>query len=250
MAGAVSTPCFQYKVKNTFIEVDVFEDAFLNELAGRAQRQVSEPAPLINTLLDDLLSTKIQASKHDDIWTGKCLEDSGAHDVAKQAELSEPEKEPDLKHVGTEIKSNADSHDSRLEAMRTAREISDYQQSRSERRVLSLSLAFTNGDARSNLQSSHHGVLAAPSMSKKSRRRKRDSLIDQAAKHHNAEVRPDEQKVSMRPNPVIANIIPNVGMQGNVRRSPGSLSCPRCGGACESGQKFCKFCGYAVLNPR
>jgi hypothetical protein len=237
MAGVVSAPCFQYKVKNTFIEVDVFEDAFLNEQAESPQRQVTEPVPLTNALLDDLLSPKIQASKQDDIWTGKCFEDSGAHDAVKQAELSEPEKEPDMMRTAPE--------------RGLATEISNGQQARSERRVLSLSLAFTNGEAKINLQSSHRVVSAATSICKKSRRRKRDSLIDQAAKHHNAEVRPDEQKAPMMPNPVvIANVIPNVGAQGNVRRSPGSLSCPRCGGVCESGHKFCKFCGSAILIPR
>lgn len=237
----MSTSCIQYKVKNTFVEIDIFEDDdFINEMVENTQRQISEPTRTTNYLMDELLNPRNKISKQHDIWIGKHVDSS--EDMVKQAELSEPEKEPDFTH------SHGDNDRYRVDnsiaaTQKLAKEIASVPQVVSERHVLCLSAAFTNIGANSNSQLLHHDKVAASAICKKSRRRKRDSLIDQAAKQKSQEV---QHLSPIQENIGAQECVP----QANVRENTECVKCPRCGGGCSSGHKFCKFCGFAISSLR
>jgi hypothetical protein len=243
MVCSTSTSGIQYKVKNTFIQFYDLEDCdfFFSEDVKQMQRQVSEPALATTSLLDELLSPKITDSMQQYMLPKKCFDYSGVDEAGsgsepeKELEVasgSEPEKEPDSRYYHVDATREMDNFSSRSDvALRKSPEILA--------REIAANGQQIPADAEMITTSAHtNAVNVVASLCSKSRRRKRFSLIDQAAKQSNL----DEQTG-------LTNI-PSGNVELNVQESLTCLACPRCGGGCEAGHRFCKFCGFAMSNCR
>mmetsp|Transcript_107118 Transcript_107118/g.169260 ORF Transcript_107118/g.169260 Transcript_107118/m.169260 type:complete len:219 (+) Transcript_107118:75-731(+) len=211
---------YHVKVKNTFLEVDADDDTLssLSDEEEYFKRQVTEPAPSTTPLLG------IPRSKFfEGIYCSENFE--GSTTSSDHAEPFQPECEPELVPYAN------------------GRETpSPY-----EGEPLVLSLATTALVGRDELPA--HASRQQPTKTPKQRsgkaketgRRKRESLIDIAARKQKQQARQQQKRFqsgsSARSNP---------GTQEHAAKTPLANFCHHCGNACQPDFKFCRFCGSPI----
>jgi hypothetical protein len=271
---------YNIKVKNTFLEVDA-DDDILNDLSldddEFRQRQVTEPVPATNRLLDiqmplDIPKTKLfveSSTLHNTDYLDKSST-SSEHDP-KVTEPFQPECEPELTYDGSEMPRQMTEELYWNDWSDEQRELDMEQSCMSPYLSHALSgqfavdpdvytrtaiAPFGHEGSPGNLSgdrctSQQKGEDPAPNKTKTQRRRKRESLIDVAARTQKQESRKTKQHEKQLLQEQLGLQPASSTVQGKQGRSVVSKAklpacCPQCGGKVQTGYNFCRFCGVAI----
>lgn len=238
MVGSWENFCL--KVKNTFLEVGGGEDP-----EGEDQWKRSESQPDWTT--KKLLGSSFNFSKLQD---GKQSPKSGAsfewdRDDGRPPEIEEicePEWEPEAELPGMLRQVTADADWPTWEGRQES-------QSSSSTAVVLTAEKPTADVSADETAPTATGEGEAPVQKRTRRRRKRDSLIDKAAKQ-NREPVPGANSGKSAPQTgkgVAQDSVPST--RSSTRGTKVSSSCPHCAGQVQPGFKFCYYCGKTLANP-
>lgn len=265
------------QVKNTFLEFNL-DDSELSDLNidddEGPKRQVTEPTPSTIRLLDFAKQQTVEENTSTHSTDYDKTEDSTAsseHDPAA-VEPFQPECEPDFSYDGTEMDRQVTEElcfnvweskvwepdvevaclSPHLGHMMTGPYLVE-----SHAPTLTAAALFDHREFQDNqpidrCTSKQTGTDSdATNKAKIARRRKRESLIDIAARKQKQDLRQAKQQAKrqakqQRNDQSMTNARHNKWGQGDAATSKLAKVCPQCGGECQMDYKFCRFCGSAV----
>lgn len=278
-------PRFMLKVKNTFIEAGKNEDdssSDINDEDFEPRRQITEPAPPTLPLFESSIDEQIKVSPRKmpletikSIGDFKSLDIDVAENGHKTCEPFEPEWEPDFQQSyvgaewplsGTTYWSNWNDQPWEQDNSLTADQSSLSWQNAAPSMGYGMqpltypsSIMFAPMDANggqgrrdrydqvsANLESSNKSKQSNERMA---RRRRRESLIDVAARRqrNQANQAAKQQNRQAKKNPVASSTpAPAEETVGAMTKGTAPKFCSQCGDRFESHFKFCKICGVAV----
>jgi hypothetical protein len=269
---------FNIKVKNTFLEFDAdddnLDDLRLDDDEG-PQRQVTEPVPATNRLLEDIHmpvdipKTKLfveSSTLHNTDYADESTT-SSEHDP-KVTEPFQPECEPELTYDGGEMPRQmteelywndwSDERDmgqpclspylSQTLAGQFAVDPDVYARTANAPLGQEVSSGNLSGDRRISQQK---GEDSARDKTKTQGRRKCESLIDVAARKQKQELRKAKQQEKHQMREQFGLQAASSTLQGKQGRGVASKAnltacCPQCGGKVHKDYLFCRFCGHAL----
>lgn len=257
------------QIKNTFLEFNL-DDGDLSDLNDDDEcpkRQVTEPTPSTIRLLDIAKKEKALESVCADSTDYDKTEDSTAsseHDL-------QPECEPDFSCDGNEMarlvteelcynvwESKVWEPDVELACLSPLLGHTDGRPYIVESNAQTISAAAfvgygeTQEDRRlDRYTSKQKGTDSdAANKTKSERRRKRESLIDIAARKQKQDLRQAKQQAKRQSQQQQQQrderSVTNKWSQGDAAKSKLAKICSQCGGECQMDYKFCRFCGRAV----
>jgi hypothetical protein len=272
---------YNLKVKNTFIEIDDNDDtssslSFFDEEEGGGgiRRQVSEPAPsttplfatyktMPNPVLDFFLEGST-TSKGPEL-SGILSPSSSERDI----QINEPfqpesECEPDLGHFPNEMIrevteefcwSTSWQSDMEYACMNPllGQAVPEPYQGEPLMHSYAAAALIGNEEVEENVPVQEYTASKkkrdtdAFAKANNGRRRKRESLIDQAARKQKLHSRQAKQASQQQRRQAASSAHSNVGAKKDGSKSQVARFCHRCGGNCQTHFKFCRFCGAEVL---
>jgi hypothetical protein len=225
---------FCLKVKNTFLEVGVNNNSLENtEGEDRWKRSESQPDWTTKKLLGSSFNFsrlhEVQEGKHSPQPDGSFCTESALEIEAVQ----EPEWEPEAELCGTILRQVTGDED-----------WPTWQQSQAsvDSAEGSAIAKDTDGVSADEQATNVAGDDGKNVQKRTRRRRKRDSLIDKAAKQNR---QPSDSNVSKSSHSTGPASEPTSSTKSSMRGTA-RTSCPHCAGQCQPSFTFCHFCGKKI----